>query len=201
MAIVPLGGERFIDTATGKTFSTTGGGYFAGESQAASGNVDAKAFVPSTSSSATPSSASATSVKIATPDIMIGKDEAVPVEIMTNLIFEDIGGQEIINIARTDLVNGQKVVYQPIKNLSDINSQYNSNNIMSLENTSETVFNNFPIRLDTHVPDYSLSDSPNVPVYIDTDGNLVIEVINMETGEQVEVEILNSGIKLNDTIY
>jgi hypothetical protein len=133
---------------------------------------------------------------------MIGKDEVVPIEIMTNLIFEDIGGQEIINISRADLVNGQKVVYQPIKNLSDIDSQYNSKNIMSLENTSETVFNNFPIRLDTHVADYAITDSPNVPVYIDsTTGNLIIEVINMGTGEQVEVEILNAGLLLDDTIY
>lgn len=152
---------------------------------------DVKAVVPSGTTPA---------VKIASPDIMLGRDESVPIEIMTDLIFEDIGGQEIINIARTDLVNGQHVIYQPIKNLLDINSQYNSKNILSLENTADTIFNNFPIRLDTHVSNYATTDSPNVPVYIDgTTGNLIIEVINMERGEQVEVEILTTGVLLNDT--
>lgn len=155
-----------------------------------------------TSSTTTAAVAGTTpAVKIASPDLMINKDESVPIEIMTDLIFEDIGGQEIINIARTDLVNGQNVIYQPIKNLADINSQYNSKNILSLENTADTIFNNFPIRLDTHVPTYATTDSPNVPVYIDSSGNLIVEVINMQTGEQVEVQILTTGVLFGDTSW
>lgn len=143
-------------------------------------------------------------VKIATPDLMITNNESVnisQIEIMTELIFEDIGGQELINIARNDIVNGQNIAYQPIKNLLDINLQYNSKNILSLENTSETVFNNFPIKLDTHIPNVGNGpDGENVYISSLT-GDLIVEVVNMQVGEQVEVEILVTGGLLDDTIY
>jgi hypothetical protein len=140
-------------------------------------------------------------VKIATPDLILENNEQVEIEVMADLIFEDIGGQEIINIARTDLVNGQNIKYAPIKNLLDINFQYNSKNIMSLESTSETYFNNFPIRLDNHIP--NVGNGPNGEyLYIDSQtGNLVINVVNMQQGEQVEVQILTAGELIDDTIY
>jgi hypothetical protein len=143
-------------------------------------------------------------VKVATPDLMISNNEPInpsQVEIMTELIFEDIGGQELINIARNDIVNGQNIAYHPIKNLLDINFQYNPKNILSLENTSETFFNNFPIKLDTHIPNVGNGpDGENVYIS-DLTGDLVVELVNMQVGEQVEVEILVTGGLLDDTIY
>lgn len=140
-------------------------------------------------------------IKIATPDLIIESDESVQPEVMTDLIFEDIGGQEIINMVRSDFINGQSIIYQPIKNLSDINFQYNSKNILSLENTSETYFNNFPIKLDTHIPNVG-NGLNGEAVYIDAaTGDLVVEVVNMAIDEQVEVEILVTGTLLDDTIY
>ena len=41
-------------------------------------------------------------VKPATTDIILYKDETTPIELMTDLIFENIGGQELINIVRAD---------------------------------------------------------------------------------------------------
>jgi alpha-L-arabinofuranosidase len=122
---------------------------------------------------------------------------------MSDLIFEDIGGQEIINIVRNDMINGQNVIYRPIRNLSDINSQYNSNNIIALENTSDSYFKNFPIKLETHVPLVGTGPAPDYPtVYLDdTNGNLIINVVNMASDEQVEVQIVVRGSLLNDTIY
>lgn len=142
-------------------------------------------------------------VKIARPDIMLVNNESLPIELMTDLIFEDIGGQEIINIIRNDMVNGQNVIYRPIRNLSDINSQYNSNNIINLENTSDSYFKNFPIKLETHIPLEGTGPAPEYPiVYLDeSSGNLVINVINMANDEQVEVQIVTRGSVLNDTIY
>lgn len=142
-------------------------------------------------------------VKIARPDIMLVNNESLPIELMTDLIFEDIGGQEIINIVRNDMVNGQNVIYRPIRNLSEINSQYNSNNIINLENTSDSYFKNFPIKLETHIPLEGTGPAPEYPiVYLDeTNGNLVINVINMANDEQVEVQIVTRGSVLNDTIY
>lgn len=142
-------------------------------------------------------------IKIARPDIILVNADSIPRELQADLIYEDIGGQEIINIVRNDMVNGQNAVYNPIKNLSEINSQYNSNNIINLENTSDSYFKNFPIKLDSHVPLVGTGPAPEYPiVYLDDEnGNLIINVINMAPDEQVEVQIVSRGLLLNDTIY
>ena len=53
---------------------------------------------------------------------------------------------------------------------------------------------------------YTIVDGNEVPnckiVYCDpVDGNIIINVINMGKEEQVEVQILQQGIVLSDTIY
>ena len=142
------------------------------------------------------STASQSAVKTATPDIVLFDDDLVPIEIMTDLIFEDIGGQELINIARRDTINGQKISYQPIKNMSDIEQRYNSNNLISLQATSDQYFANFQIQLKDKTP--NAGTGPNQTyVYLTTDTNdLVIETINLVGDEQVEVQIATDG-----TIY
>jgi hypothetical protein len=147
-------------------------------------------------STPTVSSASTTQVKSATKDIILFDDEAIPVALMADLIFEDIGGQELINIARRDTVNGQKISYQPIKNLSSIEQQYNPNNIISLQATSDKYFANFPIKLDDKIPQNGGGPGGDY-VYIDTTtGNLIVEAVNLESDEQIEIQIARSG-----TIY
>jgi len=146
-------------------------------------------------------SSSSNGVKIPTTDIIMYNDESTPIEVMSDLIFEDIGGQEIINIARNDLVNGQKVIYQPIKNLTSLAFQYNPQNILGLQDTAEAYFRKFSIKLENTIPD--VGTGPNgETVYIDAaTGNLIINVINLGTDEQVEVEVLKTGAVFNDTIY
>ena len=135
-------------------------------------------------------------VKTAPIDTVLFDDESLPIEIMTDLIFENIGGHELINVARNDIVNGQQVSYQPIKNLSSIQQQYNPNNILSLQSTSDKYFANFSIKLENKIPDPGTG--PNGKhVYLDDDtGNMIIEAINLESDEQIQVEITTSG-----TIY
>ena len=134
-------------------------------------------------------------IKTATPDIVLFDDSSIPIEIMADLIFENIGGQELISIARTDTINGQKISYQPIKNLVSINQEYNPNNIVGLQKTSDKFFSGFAIKLENRTPAESTS-SDNNPVYINPEGNLVIESINLNSDEQIEIEIALSG-----TIY
>jgi hypothetical protein len=135
-------------------------------------------------------------VKTAPIDTVLFDDEGTPIEVMTDLIFENIGGHELINIARNDIVNGQQVSYQPIKNLSSIQQQYNPNNILSLQSTSDKYFANFSIKLENKIP--QPGTGPNgAHVYLDNNtGNMIIEAINLEIDEQIEVEITTSG-----TIY
>lgn len=135
-------------------------------------------------------------VKSSEIDAILFNDDTVPVEIMTDLLFENIGGQEILSIARNDTVNGQRISYQPIKNLTLIQQQYNPNNIIAQQATSDKYFANFTIKFDTKVP--VVGTGPNGEhVYIDPfTGDLVIDVVNSREDEEVEVQIATSG-----TIY
>lgn len=147
-------------------------------------------------------------VKIATPDIILFDQEGIEVEIMADLLFENIGGQELISIARNDIINGQDVINQPIRNINTIGLQYNSQNILPLPQNSASFFNNFPIKFENYLPNIQI-DEPEDPlnpnknkiVYIENNGNLVIELINLNSGFQVEVQILNAEDRLSDTIY
>lgn len=79
--------------------------------------------------------------------------------------------------------------------------QYNPNNIIKLENTADTYFKNFPIRLEGKLPSYGTGPNGET-VYLDPDtGDLVINVSSLDSDEQVDVQILNSGETLNGTIY
>ena len=135
-------------------------------------------------------------VKTAPIDTVLFDDEGMDIKVIEDLIFEDIGGHELINIARNDIVNGQQVSYQPIKNLSSIQQQYNPNNIISLQSTSDKYFANFSIKLENKIPDPGTGPS-GAYVYLDNDtGDLIIEAINLETDDQIQIEITTSG-----TIY
>jgi hypothetical protein len=135
-------------------------------------------------------------VKTAPIDTVLFNDDEVLPELMEKLIFENIGGHELINIARNDTVNGQTISYQPIKNLSSLQQQYNPNNILSLQSTSDKYFANFAIKLENKIPNIGNGPSGS-NVYIDVlTGSLIVDVINMESDEQVEIEITLSG-----TIY
>jgi hypothetical protein len=134
-------------------------------------------------------------IKTATPDIILFDEEAVPIEVMSDLIFENIGGQELISIVRSDIVNGQKIIYQPIKNLPSIQQQYNPNNILGLQQTSDKYFAGFSIKLEEKIPNQGNGiDGKNV--YLEENGDLIIEFVNLNDDEEVETQIT-----LNGTIY
>jgi hypothetical protein len=137
-------------------------------------------------------------IKTAPLDTFVIDQDTIPIDLMTDLIFEDIGGQELLNIARNDTNNGQTVSYRPIKNLTSIQQQYNPNNILSLQDTSDKYFINFPIKLENHILGEGEGDGPSgAYVYIETEtGDLIIEIDNLEDDQQLEVEISQSG-----TIY
>lgn len=141
------------------------------------------------------------SVLVATPPLVALSNPTLDVELMTDLIFENIGGQELINITRNDLINGQDVLYTPIKQLQDLYLQYNPNNIIKLENTADTYFKNFPIKLETKLP-YNSAGILESIAYIDpSTGDLIINVSNLDSDEQIDVQIINSGEVLDGTIY
>lgn len=148
---------------------------------------------PDTSSSSPePTSPADPPIKSAPIDTVLFNDDLVSPEIIADLLFENIGGQEILTIARHDTVNGQPVAYQPIKNLSGISQEYSSESLVKIKSTARDIFANFPIRLQSKIPNVGNGpDGSNV--YLDADGNIVIEFINLEEGQEVEVQITSSG--------
>jgi hypothetical protein len=77
--------------------------------------VDATSSTPTTNSATSQSA-----VKIPTPDLVLFNTAPMPIEVMSDLIFEDIGGIELLSLSRSDMVNGQDILYSPISNLSSI---------------------------------------------------------------------------------
>jgi hypothetical protein len=141
-------------------------------------------------------------IKPATPDLIIFNQDAVPVDAMADLIFEDIGGHELINMLNHDTVNGKNINYSLISNSAAVAKSYSPNNIIFTPGTINEFFKNFAIRLDTHQPETKEANRSDI-LYIDritSPGSLVIEFTKMEKNEQVEVQILNSGEYLDGII-
>ena len=146
-------------------------------------------------------------IKVATPDLIVFNEAALPVDALSQLLFESLGAQEIVNISRSDIINGQNVAYSLIGNLDSLRQRYNSENIFSLPDNSKKYFKNFGIRFDVHYPEKGTGPSDQRAYIVEEEsavakpGDLVIDVTNMETNERVDVEILRSGFSLGDTIY
>jgi hypothetical protein len=137
------------------------------------------------------------SVKSATPDIVQFDDTSIidNAEVIVDLLFENIGGQELLTIARYDTVNGQDVKYQPIKNLNIIQEEYNPNNLVRVQDTSDKYFANFPIKLDSKIPIVG-NGLLGSNVYLNDSNALVLEFVNLEADEQVDIQVT-----INGTIY
>jgi hypothetical protein len=175
-------------------------------------------LVDNAASQSTSLKSTVNAIKIATSDLIIQDSEGMSIEIMTDLIFEDIGGQELATISRHDLVNGQKVVYAPIKNLTDLYLQYNPNNILRLQQ-SDSFFKSLSIAIMDHLPvcgnGYDIIENPLEPdknkwtkvpncksIYVDPiSGDLIINLVNLKDGVQAEVQLLTSGEIYDATIY
>lgn len=119
----------------------------------------------------------------------------MPADIIVDLLFENIGGQELLSIARYDTVNGQPVLYQPIKNLDILQQEYNPNNLIKLQDTLDVIFNNFLIPFEQKIPEVG-NGANATNMYIDNTGSLIIEFVGLRNDELVEVQISYDG-----TIY
>lgn len=140
------------------------------------------------------------SMPVKTPerDVVSLVSEQVDSETIQNLLFENIGANELTKFVRHDTVEGMNPYYDIITNLTDIKRQFDPSNIISLQKTNSSFFDIYPIKLEYKIPDdtYLLENNLTDYVYIDTNGDLVIEVVNMQDFEVVEVQIDTNG-----TIY
>ena len=98
--------------------------------------------------------------KEADPDLILFDDASLPIDILTDLLFENIGGQEILSVSRNDLLNGQNVRYQIISNLGLLAQEYNSRNMFKVPGTLADFFNNFAISFLERVPRSGTAPAP-----------------------------------------
>lgn len=164
--------------------------------------VDAVPQIPATVKAAP----SESGVKAATPDLFI-YSEVEDSGVLEDLLFESLAGQELINIARHDTINGQSIVYRPIKNVSAIALKYSPQNLLSLQNPSNAYFNNFPIKLQDRIPEieelraFLNNSEANIAMLDPQTGDLLIYVVDMDEDERLEIQILSAGNVSDGTIY
>jgi transcriptional regulator CtsR len=142
-------------------------------------------------------------VKAATPDLIVKDKNGQPIEYLTDLLYEQIGGQEILSVSRAEIINGQNVTYSPISNLTSISTRYNSQNIYYVDGTWEEYFSNFAIKLENYLPDFGSGPLGQI-IYIEQDGetaNLVIEFQDVPENIEVEVQTAFTSELFSDIIY
>jgi hypothetical protein len=188
--------ERSTQTTTGSTSGGFSGGFTGGSSGGSTGGNTGGGTEPKPPAPPPPPPPPPPQpIKTATPQYVLFNDDEIPVDVIVDLLFENIGGQELLSISRHDTVLGQNILYQPIKNLNILREEYNPNNLVRLQKTSDKFFANYTIKLSDKIPVVG-NGANGDNVYLDSDGNLVLEFININNDEQIEVQIT-----INGTIY
>jgi hypothetical protein len=131
-----------------------------------------------------PTFAAPSGVKQADPDIVIFNEDAISPELLVELGYEDISGIELINISRSDIIDGQNVSYSAVKQLSSLRRRYNPNNIIALPELSSSFFSRFQIDI--------VLRGIQEP-YFNENGDLVIEINDIKDDEVIDVEIDTNG--------
>jgi hypothetical protein len=136
-------------------------------------------------------------------------------EQIQKLLFENISAIELSIVERHDTIEGINQRYSIISNLSEVRKKYDISKQLSIMDKFNPLTSIFTINIKDKIPQedyirlqkldstYQYLDENNKIVtrqkgyfYIDTNGDLVIELINLERNQQVEVLIDTNG-----TIY
>ena len=125
------------------------------------------------------------SVKQPEASLVKYNSDTLPEQLITDLLFEDIGGTELISLSRHDTINGQDIVYSLIRNLSILNKDFNPNNIISGQRSS------------SEIDQYSLDIASKLQsVTLNSSGDLIIEFSSIGNDEYVDIQLSTNG-----TIY
>ena len=141
-------------------------------------------------------STNTTSIKLPEKDnvLSLSKDNYDVAEI-TNLLFEKLGAVELTKFTRTDTIDGINPYYNIISNLDKIKKEFDPSNLISSQKSDTSLYNAFSIKLENKIPgDEYLSDrSLDNYLYINQDGSLVVELVNITPDELIEIEIDTNG--------
>lgn len=143
-------------------------------------------------------------VRVPERDVVQLVDQSIDSETIVNLLFENIGANELTKFVRHDTVEGINPYYDIISNLTDVKRRFDPALLISLQKSALDNFDIFAIKLQDKIPsdeyliENNLLDQDGNPVYVyfAENGDLVIEVVNVADSELVEVQIDSNG-----TIY
>ena len=121
-------------------------------------------------------------VKISTVNVVNMNYEATSVEQMEKLYFQNVGGTEILSVARHDTVGGEETVFNNVDNLSELRSQFNPLNILMSTNLN-ALFSEYGVNIDQKIGALDSTFSMNA------EGGMDIEVFNVNTDEYVQVQV------------
>ena len=137
-------------------------------------------------------------VMIPERDVVNLATEDIDAATITNLLFENIGANELVKFVRNDTIEGLNPYYNIISNLSDIRRRFNPSDLIS-EQITDIDSEGYSINIDNKIPDQEYLDAQGITDYVYIDeatGDLVVHVVNMKDSETVEVQIDTNG-----TIY
>lgn len=137
--------------------------------------------------------------KTAGPELLVVSEENYTPEYLQKIMFETLTGVEIIGIARHDEVDGGDLTYSAISNLGKVSTLYGGANLVALQNTSEQLARRYPIDINSYIP--TITSDPkglNRPVYLSSNGSIIIEVKNALFNEEIDIQIISAT---DDTIY
>jgi hypothetical protein len=136
-------------------------------------------------------------------------------EQIQKLLFENISAIELSKVERHDTIEGIDQKYSIISNLSEVRKKYDMVKQLTIMDKFKPLTSIFTINIEDKIPQedylklenlnstYQYLDENNSIVtrkkgyyYIDTNGDLVIELVNLEKNQQVEILIDTNG-----TIY
>jgi hypothetical protein len=136
-------------------------------------------------------------------------------EYIKKILFESLSAVELSRIERHDTIEGINQKYSIISNLSEIRKKYEITKQLTIMDKFQPLTDIFTINIESKIPQedylkleglnatYKYLDENNKIIdrekgyyYVDTNGDLVIELINLERNQEVEVLIDTNG-----TIY
>ena len=136
-------------------------------------------------------------------------ESAVAQEAFTDLILEEIGGRELLTLARHETLTGGAVAKNtPIENITEVLLKNSSINISPNINSVTDYFDTFPMLLSQYMPTEEELDTENTYfyqkeyVYFEpTTNTIIFNVVTTNAGERVQVEFVVFDSLKNDTIY
>ena len=166
------------------------------------------AYIPRSQSSSGNSNNNS-SVKIATPDLLID-DGTLSLESMTDFVFADIGGQELLSTTRHDLVDSPFVENNTIR---DAGSLFRRTKYIEPNDGIVNNFASFPTEINDYIPTsiteairssgFNLSEVDVIDnIYVEKDSGAVFIVFkNLKSFYKIEISFVSIDDLINGTIY